>query len=311
MQNFKHQLTFDMEPHCLSLAISPNGKLLVSGGLDRNTINIWDTQTGKLLNYWIATPVPQDCNVNLKYPLESIAISYDGLTLITGGISLKTWKLETGKRIRVLKGGFNNVGNVQVNSDDTIAIAGINGKTVIWDLIKNEKIRSSLQLYWMIDPSFKVLVSWGNDNVNPIKIFDFTTEKEIFTLRNKAGIKVLTIAFSPNGKFLAGGGHEGIIIWELETGECIQTINKFKNIKFHEHLDQIFSIIFSLDNSTLLSTGKDGIIQIWDCNTGKNVGTIPGENLTGQIYMSNDSKTLIGFNSFTQKVDVWKSNNKY
>jgi WD40 repeat protein len=187
---------------------------------------------------------------------------------------------------------------------NTIAIAGINGKMLIWDLIKNEKIRSTLGFFQMTDPSFKILVGWGHDDINPLKIFDFDTEKELHLLNNKTRIKILTIAFSPNEKILAGGGNEGVIIWNFETGEEIQKIDKFMNIKFHEHLDQVFSIVFSSDGCSLWTTGRDGIIQIWDINTGKNVGSLQGKNLISEIYMSNNGQTLIGV-SGRQKIDVW------
>jgi WD40 repeat protein len=303
MKYFNHKLTFNIEPQLWSIALSPNGKLIVTGGLDENTIHVWDTQTGQLLNSWIATSSPP--NYNIKYPLHSLVISHDGSTLITGGLSLKKWNLETGKRICILKGGIGHIANIVISSDDTILFSQINGKMVAWNLIKNEKISSGVLDYCSISPDCKKFIGIEGDEKS-LEVLDLATGKLINVLKSKSGIRVQNLTFSQNGKFLAGGGYEGITIWNFETGECVQVIDKFKNIRFHEHLDQILSIVFNSDDNNLWTTGRDGTIQFWDMTTGKNIGTIQSENPISKIYMSNDCQTLIGV-SGRQKIEVWRT----
>ena len=58
----------------LSLAVSPDGKLLATGGVDR-TIHLWEILTGRELARWEA----HDSGVT------ALAFRPDGKTLVSGG----------------------------------------------------------------------------------------------------------------------------------------------------------------------------------------------------------------------------------
>ena len=58
----------------LSLAVSPDGKLLATGGVDR-TIHLWEVLTGRELARWEA----HDSGVT------ALAFRPDGKTLVSGG----------------------------------------------------------------------------------------------------------------------------------------------------------------------------------------------------------------------------------
>ena len=77
-----------------SVAISPDGKTLVSGS--DNTINVWNLVTGELLR-----TLQGHSSSRL-----SIAISPDGQTLVSAswGNYIKVWHLATGELIRTLEG---------------------------------------------------------------------------------------------------------------------------------------------------------------------------------------------------------------
>jgi WD40 repeat protein len=301
MHYFKHQHTFNVEPQFWSSALSPNGELLVTGGLDHNTIHVWDTQTGQLINTWIATPSPP--TYGIKYILYSLAITNDGLSLITGDLSLKIWSLETGERIRVLKGGVNDVRYVNISSDDSILVSQINNRMIIWDLTKLEKIRTCNQIldeHWIVSSDNKKLV--GRQSETCLRTSDLITGNQLNILRTK---RLQKIVFSHNGKLLAGSGDGGFMICDFETNATIQVVSKYNNTKFQEHLGSVCDIIFSIDDNYLLTTGMDGLIQAWNISTGENIGTIKGDNLISEICMSSDGKTLIGMSN-SQEIDVWK-----
>ena len=106
-----------------SLAISPNGKTLVSGSSDR-TIKIWDLSTnGTLVNTLTASS-----------SINSVIISPDGQTLITGdNSSIKIWDLGSGTVKSILT--ESSGANVLAISPDGKTLVSGQGKSIkIWDL---------------------------------------------------------------------------------------------------------------------------------------------------------------------------------
>ncbi|KAB8335892.1 protein kinase, partial [Scytonema tolypothrichoides VB-61278] len=84
-----------------SVAISSDGKTLVSGSLD-NTIKIWNLQTGELKS---------NLTGHTK-SVDSVAISPDGKTLVSGSLdnTIKIWNLQTDELKSTLTGHTNWVG---------------------------------------------------------------------------------------------------------------------------------------------------------------------------------------------------------
>jgi WD40 repeat protein len=78
-----------------ALAISPDGRLLASGGYDK-TIRIWNLSSGQLL---YAIKAHGDA-------IDSLVFSQDGKTLVSGSWDnrVKLWNPNTGKLIRTLTG---------------------------------------------------------------------------------------------------------------------------------------------------------------------------------------------------------------
>lgn len=308
----RHQLTLSLEQPSASIALSPNGKVLVTGGREDGTIKIWNTQTGQIVNSWLAGPLSPYPGKN---QILSLAISGDGATLVTGGRFLKQWELETGKQVRIFKGSTSWTSYTIISADSSILVTenwgGIEAKMIVWDLKRGKKIRTkigTISVLWVISLDSSMVV--GEDNFDKsIKVWNLKTGEMIRALDTSGAIRVHKLAFSPDGKLLAGGGSDGIRIWNFNTGQQIQTIDKFKNIRFHEHLDTVFSLIFSYDGKTLLTSGRDGLIQFWDITTGKNVGTLEGQYRVGFIAMSNDNHTLVGFggnNQNEQFIEIWR-----
>ncbi len=75
---------------------------------------------------------------------------------------------------------------------------------------------------------------------------------------------LLSVAWSPDGKFIASGDTGGIIhIWEAETGKTILT--------YHGHIRFVRSIAWSPGGLYIASGGDygDSTVQVWEALTGK------------------------------------------
>ena len=127
-------------------------------------------------------------------------------------------------------------------------------------------------------------------NADVVAIFDARTGELVRTLTGHNG-RVYAVAFSPDGKFLAGGSFKGdhtIKVWDLKTGDVTATLKG--------HTDVLWAVAFSPDGKRLVSAGADGA-KVWDLETGKVLRTLEAvqAGITGccKIGLSPDGKRIV------------------
>ena len=95
-----------------------------------------------------------------------------------------------------------------------------------------------------------------------------TGTSRLFTTRSGMSVHVISLAFSPDGKHIAGG-YDAIYIWDLETGvEICRLIG---------HTGDVRAVTFSRDGRLVISGSNDGTIRIWDWRLGRNE-RVTGDN---------------------------------
>jgi WD40 repeat protein len=192
-----------------SLTFSPDSQLLASGtlasGMLDNTIKIWDIAGRK------ARP-DQDRFIT---PVEAVAFSPDGKTLICGGNELTVWDPATGK-MKTTLGGHVAIKSVAFSTDGKLlASAGIDGQSgkdsiKLWDVglgrsTADLRGHSAMILCLAFSPDGKTLASGGADNT--ARLWSVSAGKEISSLHGHTGW-VNCLAFSPTGKTLVTGAVE-------------------------------------------------------------------------------------------------------
>lgn len=168
LETGKQLLQFDVENLTLSLAFSPNGKLLASGSEDgtihlwnwqsgeirhilqhpqslralafnqdgqvlvsesfAETINVWNPQTGELLSTPVANSQPVFVNALALHPSGNILASALGPY---GRLGL--WNLQTGELMTTLTGFSGSIFSLGFSDDGQILVSGSNdGAIAIW-----------------------------------------------------------------------------------------------------------------------------------------------------------------------------------
>jgi hypothetical protein len=176
-------VTFREQPtRIYSLAFSPDGKRVASGGLD-GSIKVWDAASGEV-QLALAGHVPRLKGYSAI--VHDVAVSPDGAQLASAGAdgTVRLWDAATGKELRVFRRPVR-----YVNSAECLAFS----------------------------PNGKRLAAAYDDGT--ILLWDVVSGKESLAMKRKSyGVKCLT--FSPDGARLASAARRGDVnVWDAESGE--------------------------------------------------------------------------------------------
>ena len=293
--------TLDAHSHwVLSLAISPDGNILVTGSADK-TIKLWNLKTGQVLR----TLTNHTSWVNV------VAITPDGQTLISGSAdkTIKLWELNTGKLLRTHKEHSGSVCSLAISSDGQTLASGSTDKTIkLWDLSDRKLLRTLKEhSNWVqavaIDPDGEALISGSRDG--NIKIWEAACQSEdepvasqslsidftqviltiisLILVKFTSGVSLafplfLLIKKKPNGNI-----SKLLLQFPSKSLKCIRTVKG--------HSSSVTSLTISPDGLTFVSASDDKSIKLWNLNASK-------KSLTGHsgfissIAISPDGKIL-------------------
>ncbi len=195
------------------VAISPDGKNIVSVSGDDRTIRIWDLDSGELI---------QTIGANIG-PTTNVKYTPDGKMFITGAISndrrFKFWDAKTFELLNTSPQQPGFINDLQVSNDGTKLVAAVRNFVKSWDLTTLQEIRSikgpRLEINTIaISPDNRTVATANKEGT--IMLFDLVTGRKINTLQGHRGW-VLSVAFSPDGKYLYSGAEDKIVkIWQLK-----------------------------------------------------------------------------------------------
>jgi WD40 repeat protein len=285
----------------ISIAFSPDGKTLASGGLDK-TIRLWTVATGKLL---LETDKPAD-------GLRCMAFSPDGSTLASGGLrTIRLWAVATGKELFAQHGHCDAVTDISLSPDGSTLASGseVEGGIRLWEpATGKERLRLEVpcgNVKVAFSPDGKTLASGGLEKT--IRLWDVATGTETRKLeaprdRGKASDDsfsdyVKSIAFSPDGKLLAAGGHDKTIrLWEAGAGTSRVFIKG----------GQIFTAVaFSPDGKILATGGTESNPRLWNVDLGKELLELAGhQSMINAVAFSPDGRALAS-GSMDQTIRLW------
>jgi len=98
-----------------------------------------------------------------------------------------------------------------------------------------------------------------------VQLTDAGTRKVVATLPGHGDL-VRSLAFSPDGKWLAAAGGRPLVagevkLWDVQTHQLLRTLRG--------HTDCIYSIAFSPDGKLLATGSYDKLAKLWDVQSGK------------------------------------------
>ncbi|MBL3654678.1 caspase family protein [Fulvivirga sediminis] len=282
-------------------AISPDGKYLAKGKIG-NVVRLWDIKSGTLIREFIGH----------EKAIITLVFTPDGKQLITGSAdrTIRIWDVATGKQLTILKGHRDVIFSLNVNQENNQIISGSwDGTAKRWNLNTGELIKSynfsqaspykidffksdlyaivasldeKLSLYEMdsgtparefighsdVISSFAVTpdqqnvasVSWDGR----LKFWNVATGLQEWRLN--FNVPLYSVCYNKNGNQLAVGSNDRVI--RIVDPNTKQVTKKLKG-----HQAAVTNLSFSDDNEYLISSSEDGMIKIWDTESGQEIIT--------------------------------------
>ncbi|RKU22597.1 hypothetical protein C6500_03595 [Candidatus Poribacteria bacterium] len=233
-----------------SIAFSPDGRFLASGG-DDYVLKLWNVKHKHL----VATH--DHITDRLRSQVKAVTFSPNGKMIATGGRHAKLWDANTRNEIVTFK-HHDWVWAVAFSNDGRLLATGDNrGQVTVWDLQSHRVVTQlhadSEAVYTVqFSPDAQILAGAGYEG--NVKLWTVPDWKPHGTLTSNSTIS--EISFSPDSRTLAATSHTSIHLWTIRAGEHIVSLTG--------HTDWIRTTTFSPNGSTLISSGIDGTIRIWD-----------------------------------------------
>ena len=280
-----------------TIAFDPNNGILASGNVNKE---------GGVIFLDINKRSQVSGVINTSSIAIALAYSPDGKRLAVGGSdgSVIYWNLDTqlpigeqllGHSSPILSLSFSHDGNF-------LATTSLDGVGNIWDLNTNPRATketiSLLNQYvepnvLIFSPTDNNLIAYGSEKNFVVRDIN-TQHKDIYS-----GLldTVSYVAFSSDGKRLAGSSYGSIILWELSSPEkgAVPMISQTGNI------GEIWRLAFSPDGKTLASSGCGKLdselncienqIYLWDVESTQLIGSI----VTGEKTPSPISPYALSF----------------
>jgi RNA polymerase sigma factor (sigma-70 family) len=248
-----------------ALTFSRDGKMLV--GNTGGRLVVWDAATGKE-HYRLPVEVRSGHRGGGPF-----AVSPDGTTLAVIEYArpdrpkIGLWELRTGKQVRSLdlpvsrNAGFDlKLGSILCYAPDGNSLAMTRGGTFLVLDVATGKVKTSFgegraAVYSLAySPDGKTLAVATH---NPaLQLWDIASGKMIRGIGDPEKSHAGAVAFSADGKMLAAGGWDRIVLHDPGTGKELK--------RLEAPMQAVNGVAFTPDGTTLVSGAQNGGIRIWD-----------------------------------------------
>lgn len=312
-----------------SLALSPDGQILASGGWD-GTVRVWDTGTGKELRTMRAH----------GREVTGLTFAPSGTVLASASWhhTIRLWDPATGKEIQPRQASVSPMATIAVSPDGQVAATACADRSILLWSLKTREIAHYLRghgdsIYSLaFSPNSQVLASASADR--SVRTWT-TTGEQLRKFDHK--YSAYTVTFAAGGRLLLSGGGDGVSVWDWSNGRKEAEIRTRGYISWLQassdgqlvsaqgtegflwdaasrkegrRLDGGVWLALAPDGRSFLTEGQDAVIRRWSVASGHELSSFPsrgyGSNMAGapHFLISPDGRLVAQIGAGA--VNVWE-----
>jgi len=289
-QTFKLVQTLKGQRDVRVMVFCPDGARLVSGAYD-GCIRYYNLNTGSCLR----TMQGHNGQVNC------LALHPNGLNVASASDdrTVRIWDITTGRCVAHLQDHRDAVAVVWYSPDGGSLISStVDGSLRLWD---TQDYKCS-QMYDTEEVSMRAKAISPNSSLlaarYDLEIAFWSTESGRL-IKRISGLHtiVANLAFSPDGKLLAAGLHDGLIqLWSIESTKCLA--------RFRGHAIYTASLNWSPNGQRIVSSAWDFKVLVWDASYREPEGKPLGHThaITSICFTPDGQKLITGSEDSTLRV---------
>jgi RNA polymerase sigma factor (sigma-70 family) len=280
------------ETGLVCLRSSPDGKKLATVTWEikdrriESAAQLWDVEQGKT-ERTLERAAPGTGNT--QFQLRQVTFSKDGKVLAVtidgarNGVrfgQIKLWDAQTGEEKRTINHDCDVTGVAFSPDGKKVAGSDLDGRVFLWntaDGTEDKVINVGQAVHAMaISPDGTTLAAgcWKGERQGEVSLCDLQTGQVKHRLGEQEIGHIYSVAFSPDGKNVAGGGNDrNVRIWDVETG-LLKHVLESKATSYRE-------VSYSPDGKLLAGAGPADV-PVWEIESGKVVRTLRGHQ--GEVH---------------------------
>jgi WD40 repeat protein len=206
------------------------------------------------------------------HPLLALDLSPDGALIATscrGGL-LRVWNAKTSALVFESAAHGAVIEDLRFATARTLVTVGHDSTVRWWDARTGSetlRARHSAQVYSVALSADGAQVFTGGDDPG-LRVWNAATAAPI-TFVPAVGNQFFALAASAQGLLVAGGPRLSVFAQH----DIARTLRQFRD---RAHHGWIACVAFSPDGSTIASGGDDGVLRVWDVESGAEIRTLPG-----------------------------------